>query len=135
MLTSGPVCCLQLWGEYICSGYRAQTKCTPVSPTPSPTPSPKHPPPPSELRVLSPAPPPPACAAGSSFSGADTRSCTYALTNAQIPATGATLLVAIVISGNDYPGLAFTSPITPSRHAAFALILSALQPMYVAAPA
>ena len=52
----------------------------------------------------------------------DSRVCSYSLTNDQIPAvTGGSLLVAIVISGNDYPGLAFTSPITMSRHARYAL--------------
>ena len=120
-LTSGPVRCPQLWGEYVCSGYRAPTKCGPAPPV-TPTPSPKRPPPPLSLV---PAPPPPACASGS-LTGADSRSCPDALTNAQIPATGASLLVAIVISGNDYPGLAFTSPITPSRHAALMLTVSVL---------
>ena len=106
--------CAQLWGEYICSGYRVTTSCgPPPSPTPTPSPSPKMPPP-GMLKVLAP-PPPPVCLTGS-LTGGDSRTCAYALTDGQIPAvTGAALLVAIVIPGNDYPGLAFTSPITPSR--------------------
>ena len=57
-------------------------------------------------------PPPPACAGGS-FVASDNRNCTLGFS--LVGELCSTLLVSIVISGNNYPGLSFSSPIRASE--------------------
>ena len=92
----------QVWGENVCSDYQIPISCQPPpAPTPSPSPSPSP----------TPAPPPPACA--TSYMGSDAQTCTKTFSLVGLDCS--TLLVSIVISGNDYPGLTFAAPIASTE--------------------